>query len=49
MHRHWHTSRHAVHALHVHLILTSKYRRAVMTPRVTALLKQGVAEVCCAH
>ena len=46
MPRTWQTSRHAVHALHVHLILTPKYRRAVMTPRVTDLLKQVCTEVC---
>ncbi len=49
MRRDWPTSRHAVYALHVHLILTPKYRRAVMTPRVTALLKQVAAEVCSAR
>ena len=40
------TSRHAVYALPAHLVLTPKYRRAVMSPRVTTLLRQGFAEVC---
>ena len=35
-----------VYRLHVHLVFTPKYRRAIMTPRVTALLQTTFTEVC---
>lgn len=40
------TGRHVVYNLHAHIVLTPKYRRKVMTPRVTALLGEAFAEVC---
>ena len=35
-----------MYALHAHRVRTPKYRRAVMSPRVTTLLRQGFAAVC---
>jgi putative transposase len=42
----FHSSAHAVHDLHVHLVFTPKYRRRVMTVRVTELLMEVFEEVC---
>lgn len=38
-----------VYELHAHIILTTKYRKNVFTPRVTALLKDTFQEVCDRH
>ena len=35
-----------VYDLHAHIILVTKYRRKVMTPRVTRLLEDTFQEVC---
>ena len=40
------TGRHVVYNLHAHIVLVPKYRRKVMTPRVTRLLGEAFAEVC---
>ena len=42
----WRTGRHVVYDLRAHIILTPKYRREIMTPRVTSLLRQVFEEVC---
>lgn len=42
----WRTGRHVVYDLHAHIVLTPKYRRKVMTPRVAELLGQVFEEVC---
>ncbi|MBT1162128.1 IS200/IS605 family transposase [Bifidobacterium sp. SO1] len=42
----WHTGRHVVYDLHAHIILVTKYRRQVMTPRVSQLMKATLLEVC---
>lgn len=42
----WRTGRHVVCDLHAHIILTPKYRRRIMTPRVTNLLERVFREVC---
>lgn len=42
----WHTGRHVVYDLHAHIILITKYRRNVMTPRVTQLIRNTILEVC---
>lgn len=38
--------RHVVYLLHAHIVLVTKYRRTVMTERVTALLTDTFHEVC---
>jgi putative transposase len=45
----WRNGRHVVYKLHAHIVLTPKYRRKVMTPRVTALLGETFSEVCARH
>lgn len=42
----WRNGRHVVYRLHAHIILTPKYRRRVMTDRVTADLRSSFEEVC---
>ncbi|WP_158276322.1 IS200/IS605 family transposase [Bifidobacterium callitrichidarum] len=42
----WRTGRHVVYNLRAHIILTPKYRREIMTRRVTRLLEQVFGEVC---
>ena len=42
----WHTGRHVVYELHAHIVLVTKYRREVMSPRVTKLLGDTFREVC---
>ena len=42
----WHSGSHVVHKLHAHVIMTPKYRRRVMTDRVTAELRRTFKEVC---
>lgn len=42
----WRTGRHVIYDLHAHIVLTPKYRRKVMTPRVTSLLRRVFEEVC---
>lgn len=42
----WHTGRHVVYELHAHIVLVAKYRRKVMSPRVTKLLGDTFREVC---
>lgn len=37
---------HVVYNLHAHIVLVPKYRRKVMTPRVTKLLGEVFGEVC---
>jgi putative transposase len=39
-------SRHVVYKLHAHIVLTPKYRRNVMTDRVSADLRDSFEEVC---
>ena len=38
--------RSVVYSLHAHIVLTPKYRRKVMTDRVTSSLRDTFAEVC---
>jgi putative transposase len=42
----WRNGRHVVYRLHAHIVLTPKYRRKVMTRRVSALLEETFTEVC---
>ena len=42
----WRNGRHVVYRLHAHIVLVPKYRRKVMTPRVTAELNAAFSEVC---
>lgn len=42
----WRTGRHVVYELHAHIVLVTKYRRKVMSPRVTKLLGDTFREVC---
>ena len=42
----WRNGRHVVYRLHAHIVLTPKYRRKVMTDRVTAELRSSFVEVC---
>lgn len=42
----WRNGRHVVYKLHAHIVLTPKYRRKVMTDRVTASLRDSFNEVC---
>ena len=42
----WRTGRHVVYELHAHIVFVTKYRRKVMTPRVTKLLEDTFREVC---
>ncbi|MHB8294567.1 MAG: IS200/IS605 family transposase [Acidimicrobiales bacterium] len=44
--RNFHSGRHVVYELHAHVILVPKYRRKVMTNRVTAELRSSFEEVC---
>ena len=40
------TGRHVVYKLHAHIVLVPKYRRKVMSQRVTACLREAFDEVC---
>lgn len=40
------TGRHVIYDLHVHLVLVTKYRKGVITPRVDRLLKETTQEIC---
>lgn len=42
----WRNGRHVVYKLHAHIVLTPKYRKPVMTERVTADLRNSFEEVC---
>ena len=42
----WRNGRHVVYKLHAHIVLTPKYRRKVMTARVSADLQASFDEVC---
>jgi len=42
----WPGSRHVVYNLHAHIVLVPKYRRPVMTKRVTEVLEAAFLEVC---
>ena len=42
----WRNGRHVVYRLHAHIVLVPKYRRKVMTQRVTAELDIAFSEVC---
>ena len=42
----WRNGRHVVYKLHAHIVLTPKYRKKVMTDRVTDLLRETFREVC---
>lgn len=42
----WRNGRHVVYKLHAHIVLVPKYRRKVMTPRVSAELRAAFEEVC---
>ena len=41
--------RHVVYKLHVHLIFVTKYRKKVITDRVTEELRSAFEEVCGRH
>lgn len=45
-HRNFRSGRHVVFDLHVHVVLTPKYRRKVMTARVSDELRSSFEEVC---
>ena len=45
-HMDFRTGRHVVYNMHAHIVLVPKYRRKVMTPRVTKLLGEVFGEVC---
>lgn len=45
----WRNGRHVVYKLHAHIVLTPKYRKPVMTERVTDSLRSTFAEVCARH
>ena len=45
----WRSGRHVVYRLHAHIILTPKYRKKVMTDRVSELLRATFLEVCDRH
>ncbi|EQD79159.1 Transposase IS200-like protein [mine drainage metagenome] len=40
------TGRHVVYKLHAHIVLVPKYRRKVITKRVTDCLRESFDEVC---
>jgi len=42
----WRNGRHVVYRLHAHVVLTPKYRRKVMTDRVSSDLRSSFEEVC---
>jgi putative transposase len=42
----WRNGKHVVYRLHGHIILTPKYRKKVMTDRVSADLRSSFEEVC---
>jgi len=42
----WRNGKHVVYRLHAHIVLTPKYRRKVMTDRVSADLRSSFEEVC---
>lgn len=42
----WRNGRHVVYRLHAHIVLTPKYRRKVMTDRVSDVLHETFEEVC---
>lgn len=42
----WRNGRHVVYRLHAHIVLTPKYRRKVMTKRVSDDLRSSFEEVC---
>ncbi len=42
----FHTGRHVVFRLHVHLVFITKYRRGVITQRVRSELEQSFRKVC---
>lgn len=42
----WRNGRHVVYNLHAHIVLTPKYRRPVMTERVSSLIRETCEEVC---
>lgn len=42
----WRNARHVVYRLHAHIVLVPKYRRKVMTKRVTDELETAFVEVC---
>ena len=44
--REFRSNRSVVSDLHAHLVFTPKYRRPVMTERVTAMLRETFTEVC---
>lgn len=45
----WRNGRHVVYKLHAHIVLTPKYRRKVMTDRVSDELRSVFDEVCGRH
>ena len=42
----WRNGRHVVHQLHAHIVLVPKYRRHVMTDRVSDEICSAIVEVC---
>lgn len=40
------TGRHVIYDLHAHIVLTPKYRRKVITPRVRDLLTELATDIC---
>ncbi|WP_201733736.1 IS200/IS605 family transposase [Acidithrix sp. C25] len=42
----WRNGRHVVYQLHAHIVLVPKYRRNVMTERVSDEIRSAILEVC---
>ena len=42
----WRNGRHVVYQLHAHIVLVPRYRRSVMTDRVSGEIKSAIIEVC---
>lgn len=45
----WRNGRHVVYKLHAHIVLIPKYRRPVITQRVSDSLRASFTEVCASH
>ena len=45
-HDDWRSGRHVVFRLHAHIVLVPKYRKKVMTDRVSAELRSAFEDVC---
>lgn len=49
MSRDFRKGRHVVYDMHAHIVLTPKYRKKVMTERVSAIIEEKTREVCINH